>query len=125
MPVIEIAALPQPPGVDVTAAMEAVTAAVSEILGTPRHGTWVTWRTIEPDRYIEGDEKASYQPRDTHPPLVTIRAFQGRDPAAIERTIEAVATTLAEALSLEPGAGFVIYDEIPAGRVYTGGGIRR
>jgi phenylpyruvate tautomerase PptA (4-oxalocrotonate tautomerase family) len=107
MPLIEIRALPQPAGIDLPAVMIAVAAAVTELLQNRPQGTWVTWETIE--HYVEGPDAATEQPRDTHPPIVTISAAKGRPQEAIE---QAVSAALARELGLEPDSVFVIYREL-------------
>jgi hypothetical protein len=109
MPLIEIRALPQPPGVDVTAVMRAVAEAVREVLQNRPQGTWVTWETIE--RYVEGPDAADVQPRSTHPPIVTISAASGRPQEAIE---QAVAATLERELGLESESVFLKYVDLGA-----------
>ncbi len=107
MPLIEIRALPQPPDVDLPAALSAVAEAVREVLQNRPQGTWVTWETIE--HYVEGPDAATGQPRGTHPPIVTISAAQGRPREAIE---QAVSAALTRELGLEPDSVFLVYREL-------------
>lgn len=123
MPVIEIAALPQADGVDVPAALAAVTAAVATVLDEEPAGSWATWQTLEPGRYLEGHDNPVRQPRATHPPLVRVTAYEGRPPELVARILETVAETLATALALEPGNVFVRYEEAARGRLFTGGAV--
>ncbi len=107
MPLIEIRALPQPPEVDVQAAMSAVAEAVRELLGNRPRATWVTWETIE--RYVEGPVGAEDQPRESHPPIVTLSAAPGRPKEAL---IQCVCETLARELGLDPGNVWITYVEM-------------
>ena|SRR2546430_788882 len=107
MPLIAIRALPQRDGVDVDAALREVTHAVATLIDGEPRGTWATWATIE--RYVEGGEAATVQPRATHPPIVTLSAAPGRPQ---EELLRCVAETLARALELEPGNVWVRYDEV-------------
>jgi hypothetical protein len=125
MPVVQIRALPQQEGVDVEAALVAVSHAVAFVLGEEPRGTWATWETIDAGCYVEGAEAPAVQPRGTHPPLVSVRAFEGRSPELVERILLALAETLAAALDLEAGNVFAAYDELGSGRLYTGGAIAR
>jgi phenylpyruvate tautomerase PptA (4-oxalocrotonate tautomerase family) len=124
VPVVRIAALPQAEGVDPSAALAAVATGLASLLGEPPHGTWATWEAIEPGRYAEGADVPAVQPRDTHPPLVRVIAFEGRPPEQVEAMLTCVADVLARELGLEPGNVFVLYEEARGGRLYTGGEVR-
>jgi hypothetical protein len=121
MLVVRIAALPQQPAVDVEAVLAAVTRELATLLGEEPAGSWATWDTIEPGRYSEGGVAPSFQPADTHPPLVTVVSFEGRPAALVGRMLTCVAETLGRELGLEPGNVFVTYEEARSGRLFTGG----
>ena len=107
-----------------TSSRRALAVAVSRELGEDPSGTWVTWQTLPPGGYREGENDApSEQPLATHPPIVRINAFEGRDPDLIARILSAVAGTIVRELGLEPGNAFVVWDELRAGRLHTGGGM--
>ena len=125
MPVVRISALPQRDGIDVGAALVAVTGAVASVLGEPPHGTWAVWDELGPGRYVEGDDAPAVQPGDTHPPLVAVHGFEGRPPEVVEEILVAVADALAAALELEPGNVLVTYEVARSGELYTGGAIAR
>jgi hypothetical protein len=63
------------------------------------------------------------QPRDTHPPLVQVIAFEGRDQELIGRVLTTVAETLVRELGLGEGNVFATYEEAQSGRIYSGGRI--
>jgi phenylpyruvate tautomerase PptA (4-oxalocrotonate tautomerase family) len=84
-----------------------------------------TWGTIEPGRYAEGSDSPTAQPRHTHPPLVTVTAFEGRPAELVEQMLTCVAETLVRELGLGDGNVFVTYDEVHSGRLYTGGRVLR
>ena len=124
MPIVQVTALRQPVGVDIDVVSRALTVAVSRELGEDSSGTWVTWQTLAPGCYREGEDDApSEQPLGTHPPLVRINALEGRDPDLIARILSAVAGTIVRELGLEPGNAFVVWDELRAGRLHSGGGM--
>jgi phenylpyruvate tautomerase PptA (4-oxalocrotonate tautomerase family) len=124
MPIVQVTALRQRVGVDTATVSHAIVLAVSRELGEEPSGTWVTWQTLGPGSYLEGEHDApSEQPPATHPPFVRISAFEGRDPELIARVLSAVAGTIVRELGLEPGNAFVIWDELRAGRLHTGGGM--
>ncbi len=125
MPVVRIRALPQPDSVDVPAVLSAVTRELASLLEEHPSGSWATWETIRPGRYAEGSEVPELQPRETHPPLVTVTAFEGRDPELVERMLTTVAEALVRELGLSEGNVFATYDEVRSGRVYSGGRILR
>ena len=52
-----------------------------------------------------------------------MNAFEGRAPDVVARVLSAVAGTVVRELGLEPGNVFVVWDELQAGRVHTGGGM--
>ena len=126
MPVIRIAALPQPALADVQPLLARLCLALAEIdRAEPRHW-WAVWQTIAPGSYTEGGVSApATQPSASHPPLVDIQAFTGRQTAVIERLLDATAAILADGLGIEPGNVFVTWTELEPGRVFTGGEIRR
>ncbi len=124
MPIVQVTALRQRVGVDLDAVSRALVLAVSRELAEDPSGTWVTWETLPPGGYREGEHDApSEQPPSTHPPIVRINAFEGRDPDVVARVLSAVAGTLVRELGLEPGNAFVVWDELRAGRLHTGGGM--
>lgn len=126
MPVVRINAVAQDPAADVPALLSRLCTRLAEIDGVEARHWWATWQPIEPDAYVEGDVgPGARQPRSTHPPLVDIAAFAGRDPVVIERLLGAAAALIAEGLALEPGNVFVTWTELQPGRVFTGGAIRR
>lgn len=124
MPIVQVTALRQRVGVDLDAVSKALAVAVSRELGEEPSGTWVTWQTLLPGAYREGVGDAPLeQPAATHPPLVRVSAFEGRPPELVSRVLSAVAGTVVRELGLEPGNAFVVWDELRAGRVHTGGGM--
>lgn len=124
MPIVQVTALRQRVGVDIDAVSRALVVAVSRELGEEPSGTWVTWKTLPPGAYREGEEDAPLeQPAATHPPIVRVTAFEGRSPELVARILSAVAGTIVRELGLEPGNAFVAWDELPAGYLHTGGGM--
>lgn len=122
MPILEVTALPQAESVDIEAVEQALVRAASAELGGAA-AVWVVWRSLEPGHYSEGDAAPATQPATTHPPIVRIVAYEGRSPELIARVTVAVAETLVRELGLAPGNAFVSWEELRAGRVYTGGGV--
>jgi len=122
VPIVQVTALRQRVGVDLDAVSRAIVVAVASELGEDPSGTWVTWQTLEPAAYREGEAPApSEQPAATHPPLVRISAFEGRPPELVARVLSTVAGTIVRELRLEPGNAHVVWDELRAGHVHTGG----
>jgi len=124
MPIVQVTALRQRVGVDIDVVSRAIVLAVSRELGGDTSGTWVTWQTLDPGGYREGGDAAPLeQPPATHPPIVRVNAFEGRAPDVVARVLSAVAGTVVRELGLEPGNVFVVWDELQAGRLHTGGGM--
>ena len=124
MPIVQVTALRQRVGVDVGAVSQALAAAVSGELGEEPSGTWVTWQTLPAGAYREGvDDAPLEQPPATHPPIVRVSAFEGRPPELVARVLSAVAGTIVRELALQPGNAFVVWEELQAGRLHTGGGM--
>lgn len=124
MPVVVVTALRQRVGIDLDVVSRAMVQAVSTELGEDPSGTWVIWQTLAPGSYREGeDDTPLEQPRATHPPIVRVSAFEGRAPDLVARVLSAVAGTIVRELGLEPGNAFVVWDELQAGRLHTGGGM--
>ncbi len=118
MPVVRIRALPQP-SADPHAVASAVATALAAELGEDPRGTWATWETVE--AYAEGGVGAVEQPRDTHPPLVTVIA-RARPPETIAGMLRCVGDTLVRELGLETGNVFVTFEEVAPGRLYDASG---
>jgi phenylpyruvate tautomerase PptA (4-oxalocrotonate tautomerase family) len=125
VPVLRISGLPQREGVDVEAALRAVATELAALLGEPPHGTWATWEAIPPRHYVEGGDAPEVQPTSTHPPLVRLLSFEGRDEQQIEAMLACVAGVLERELRLGPGNVFVVYEEVASGRLASGGGLVR
>ena len=124
MPIVQVTALRQRVGVDLGVVSRAIVLAVSRELAEDPSGTWVTWQILEPGSYREGENDAPHeQPPATHPPIVRVNAFEGRAPDVVARVLSAVAGAVVRELGLEPGNVFVVWDELQAGRVHTGGGM--
>ncbi len=119
MPVVRIETVPPPEGTDVARVLGTLCTELAALLGERPEETWATWRTL--DHYVEGERGATAQPHSTHPPLVTVTAFEGRSPEQIGAMLSLVADVLARELSIEPGNVFVTYEEARRGRLYTGG----
>jgi phenylpyruvate tautomerase PptA (4-oxalocrotonate tautomerase family) len=118
VPVVRIRALPQPYA-DPPAVASAVATALAAELGEDPRGTWATWQTVE--AYAEGGVTPAEQPRDTHPPLVTVVA-RGRPPEVVTRMLRAVGDTLVRELGLEPGNVFVTFEEVDPARLHDASG---
>ena len=124
MPIVQVTALRQRVGVDLDVVSRAIVLAVSRELAEDPSGTWVTWQTLAPGDYREGENVGPLeQPTATHPPIVRINAFEGREPDVVARVLSAVAGTIVRELGLEPGNVFVVWDELRAGWLHTGGGM--
>ena len=124
MPIVQVTALRQRVGVDLDVVSRAIVLAVSRECCEDASGTWVTWQPLAPGGYREGEDDAPLeQPSATHPPIVRVNAFEGRAPDVVARVLSAVAGTVVHELGLEPGNVFVVWDELQAGRVHTGGGM--
>jgi phenylpyruvate tautomerase PptA (4-oxalocrotonate tautomerase family) len=121
VPVIEVTALPQADGIDVSAVAASVTRVVAAVVDEEPRGTWVVWRTLGAGEYSEGGEAPAAQPSSTHPPLVEVVGYEGRPPELVEQVLVAVADTLADELRLDRGNVFVRWVDATAGRLYTGG----
>ena len=126
MPVVRISGLPQASGVDRGAVLRRLCVRLAEVDGVePRHW-WATWQDVAPDAYLEGEIQApAVQPGESHPPIVEILAFAGRDAALVEQLLTVTSEVLGTGLAMEAGNVFVIWTELLAGRVSTGGVVRR
>jgi phenylpyruvate tautomerase PptA (4-oxalocrotonate tautomerase family) len=123
MPIVEIRALPQKPSADVPYVLERVCTELAAAVGIPEKQIWATWEVIEERHYVEGRNDMPDQPPTTHPPLVRILAYQGRSEDTIRTMLETVARSVTDALGLEEGNAFVVYEELKAGRVYSAGDV--
>ena len=126
MPVVRVSGLPQEPGVDPGSVLKRLCLQLAEEDGVEARHWWATWQSIAPDLYVEGSVHApDVQPGASHPPIVEILAFAGRDAALVERLLTTASRILGEGLGLEAGNVFVTWTELQPGRVSTGGGVRR
>ncbi|MCC5824245.1 MAG: hypothetical protein LAT64_11215 [Phycisphaerales bacterium] len=124
MPIVEIAALPQPASVDIPKVLDRVALALASAIECEPGVVWAVWKPIAPGGYVVRGHAPATQPQESHDPIARISAFHGRSDEVIARTVEAVGRTLAGCLGLEPGQVFVCYDELYPGRVFTGGRVR-
>jgi hypothetical protein len=126
MPVVRISGLPQAPGVGTGTVLRRLCLRLAEVDGVePRHW-WATWQPIAPDAFVEGDVQApAIQPSASHPPIVEILAFVGRDAEVIEQLLTVTSEILADGLGMDAGNVFVIWTELLPGRASTGGIVRR
>jgi phenylpyruvate tautomerase PptA (4-oxalocrotonate tautomerase family) len=119
VPIVQVEALPQAPGVEVEPALATLCGEIAALLGEEPSSTWATWRTLE--QYVEGWDSPSVQPPSTHPPLVRLIAYRGREAEVVAELLRLAAGVLARELRLEDGNVFVLYEEAQPGRLYTGG----
>ena len=125
MPVVRVSGLPQGLGIDPGPILKRLCLRLAEVDGVEARHWWATWQPIAPDAYVEGDVAApAVQPGASHPPIVEILAFAGRDAALVERLLTATSEILGEGLGMESGNVFAIWTELQPGRVATGGVVR-
>ncbi|MBL7670318.1 MAG: hypothetical protein JNM39_07510 [Bdellovibrionaceae bacterium] len=125
MPIFEIRALPQKPGVNHQAAMKRLCCEIATIMKISERQVWATWAPILPGDYLEGGNSANIQPDSTHPPIVNLVAFEGRPESLIEKVINQAAVILCEELKIETGNVYIQFTETKSGRTYVGGELRR
>ena len=125
MPIVEIAALPQRAHVNVARTLESVSSELAKVLGVRPQAVKAIWTSLPPNHYAEGGAAAAEQPPRTHPPLASITALSGRPPELIEKAIACVAEALAKELGLPLENLLVVYHEIPPGRLFTNGALKR
>lgn len=125
MPVIQVKALPQRPGTDVSDVSRRISTGLAKATGIPPAHIWVTWETIPSWHYVEGDRAAAIQPEDTHPPIVRVKIFEGRSREEIEKILSRTAELVTENLGIEDGNVLVHYEELPSGYVHSGGKVLR
>ena len=118
MPVIEIAALLPHDGLDVAAALGAVTTEVAAFLDEEPRGTWAVFHPIAPGHYAEGTDAPMAQPEQTHPAVV--RVFASRPPERAAALLEAVGTAVVRAFGLREGNVFVRFEWADPDRTYWG-----
>lgn len=124
MPILQVRALPQGDKSRVQPALKATCLAIADAYGCEAKHVWATWQEIDPGFYIEGEAAADTQPSGTHPPIVELLCFEGKDDATIEKTLITAAKTLSDKLEI-PDNIFVNYTEAKSGRVVAGNGIVR
>lgn len=124
MPIVQITALPQPSSVDRARVLERVSLALAAAIGCEAGEVWAVWLPIEAGSYAVDGHAPVTQPQESHPPMARVMAYEGRSAEAIARTVEAVGRTLAGCVGLDPSCVFVSYEELRAGRVFTGGKVR-
>ncbi|MEM9187947.1 MAG: hypothetical protein AAGF12_02130 [Myxococcota bacterium] len=123
MPVFDIRALPQREDVDLSHVLRTLCTSVADVAGLASQHVWGTWLTVPGNQYVEGNTPASVQPASTHPPLVRLSSFEGKDPKVVEAMLRTAADVLVRELSLDEGNVFIVYDEARSGHVYSGGDI--
>ncbi len=124
MPILNVRSLPQKDPSLIPKAMKATCEAISHVYDCDPKHVWITWETIEPGFYLEGNLAEDSQPLATHPPLCQLTCFEGKSPEEIELVLQAAAKTLSESLEI-PNNIFITYHEAKSGRVVDGNGIVR
>jgi len=122
MPLIEIKALKPRADVDAGRALKNAAWELAKVLGVPPEKVRAVWIPVE--CYAEGDKTISEQPSDTHPPIVSVYAFEGRPPALVEKAILCVAENVCRDLKLAPGNVWVHYTSMGAGTLYIAGAMK-
>ena len=107
MPLIQIAALPQPRAVR-DRILDAVVQAAAQSLGRPAESIWATWQEIPEGGYSVGGVRPENQPAATHPPIV--RVYGRRSPQELSAVAEAIERVFQDGLGLDP---FVIVEPAP------------
>ncbi len=123
MPVLRMSGLPQKDPAKISAALKKVCLALADVCGCDPKHVWATWQDIAPDLYVEGDQAATAQPDQTHPPIGQLFCYGQSTHAEIEKLLSVAATTLGEALGLGDNI-FITYHSVPAGTVFDGGKVR-
>lgn len=124
MPILHIKALPQSESARIGPALKRTTVAISEIYGCSPSNVWATWDEVTPGWYVEGENEASIQSKNTHPPICELICFEGKSPQVIEKVLEIAASTLSKELGIENNI-FMTYREAKSGQVIAGNGIVR
>jgi hypothetical protein len=119
VPIVQVEALAQAPGVEVEQALATLCGEIAGLLGEEPSGTWATWRTLE--HYVEGSDGRAVQPNSTHPPIVRLIAYRAREPEVVTELLRCAAGVLARELRLDAGNVLVVYEEAQPGRLFTGG----
>ena len=123
MPILQMSGLPQKHPERISQALKVTALALAEIYGCDPKHVWVTWRTIEPDYFVEGDQAAQMQPDQTQPPIGQLFCYGKHAEEAVKSYLEVAARTLGEALGLGDNV-FITYHEVAPGSVFDGGGVR-
>jgi len=118
VPILEIGALAPVGGLDVSAALGAVTTEVAAFLDEEPGGTWAIYRPIAPGHYAEGSIAPPSQPAETHPAIV--RVFAERPPDEVPALLEAVGEAVVRALGLGEGNVVVLFEPADPDRMFWG-----
>ncbi|MBT4790545.1 MAG: hypothetical protein HON90_03160 [Halobacteriovoraceae bacterium] len=124
MPILHVRALPQKDSSKITPALKKTILAISETYGCSPHQVWATWEEIKSGWYVEGENEASEQPLETHPPICELTCFEGRTSEEVEKLLEVAASTLSKELGIKDNI-FMTYKEAKSGQVIAGNGIVR
>ena len=124
MPILHVRALPQKDSSKIAPALKKTTVAISEVYGCSPQHVWATWEKMKPGFYVEGENEASEQPNDTHPPICELICFEGRSADEVEKLLEVAASTLSKELGIKNNI-FMTYKEAKSGQVISGNGIVR
>ena len=124
MPIIDIRALAQTEPELIELALKNVCTAVAQAYGCEPRQVWATWISVAPGQYYEGDVGADVQPSRSHPPIVRLLCFEGKDDDVIENTLKAASEAICRSLRLTSNV-FIEYAEAKSGRVIAGNGVIR
>lgn len=121
MPIVRVESLATPD--DMPGFLHAVSLATATALATEPARCWVAFHPLAPGHYLEGGAVRGAADARHVSPLVTLSLKAGRPDAALRAALAAIAAAVGDGLGLDPDLVFVALQELPAGRVFSGGRI--
>lgn len=125
MPFIEIKALPNQNKRDKIAEVVNLAARIgSETLGAPLGAVLAVFEEIVPGWYSHEGDVSLGRKSTSHPVIVRVTAFSGRNSDQIGDCLKRLAQELAPRLGVSHENIFAVYHEEGSGRIYTKGSLK-
>ena len=120
MPVINVQTLPLDSSINKGEILKKLVSSLSAAIDTPEERIFAQWQTT--DVFVDSMEPKSQWCNSSHPPVVKIDMFEGRDETKKDKALDSIVSTIKQELDFA-GNPFVFISDIANGHVHTGGKI--
>jgi hypothetical protein len=120
MPMITVNTLPLDAGVDKGSILKKLVSALAAAIDAPEEKIFAGWNTY--DSFVDSMDAKTNFSSSSHPPIVKIDLFEGREETKKDKALNAITATIKTELDFA-GNPFVYMTDIMSGHINTGGKI--